>query len=444
MAEEDVLLKSEFVLHKLKRRRFPQQGCAPELRTDPSVWARLMFAIMLIFALVLQPIASGSVASAQDVADGDLMLIKADLVYLGDDSQPGPAMVLVQAGKIKAIGAKIEVPEGTQTVEVAALMPGMVDAVSNVGIVGGDAEVTNEVTPDFETLASVDFEDISFRKAADGGMTTLNIVPGTDNVVAGYAGVLKSAGKDREKRTVRLHSGMVLSMCSDPAARNNSRSRPDSIYVRQPTNRMGVVWILRSRFHAARLWQQQPDRASQYPVSDRLLAGLFKGDDVVMGVSRLAFDIHTLTEIANEFGFKPILIGGDEAYKTIDLLVEKKMSVVFTASSTSERGAEGSELAWGTPAKLADAKIPFCLAGDNLLAQARFGVRFGLTPNQALAAVTSSPAEILGLGDRLGSIKVGYDADLVALSGDPLQFTSSIQWTMVDGKLLSNEEGNNE
>jgi imidazolonepropionase-like amidohydrolase len=126
-------------------------------------------------------------------------------------------------------------------------------------------------------------------------------------------------------------------------------------------------------------------------------------------------------------------VGGDEAHKVVDLLQRQQAQVIFTALSTGMTGAERTELTWNTPVRLAEAGIPCALAGDQLLNQARFARRYGLSSGQALAAITSQPASMLGVGDRVGRIAVGLDADLVAFSGDPLQITSAIEWVMIDG-----------
>lgn len=445
------------------RMAFPGELASREKARTKAVRFSFRLAILLILATILP-----HAAFAQPAEEGGLAgiyLVKAETVHLGNGEVLAPGMVLVQDGKIAAVGASLETPAGVKTISVRCLIPGLIDAASNVGLTGGDAEITNEVTPDFETRTSVDYRDLGFRKMVDAGVTTLNLVPGTDNVIAGFSCVVKSFG-EKEERVIRDRNGMIFSMCSDPASRNSSRSRPDSIYIRQPTNRMGVVWILRSRLQKATEStagvtaatnsdaaenQATGNRAtgsqattsqaavSAYPVADQLLAEMLDGQHQAFGVSRTSYDILSLLTIAEEFKFAPILIGGDESYKVLDVLAQKNVPVIYTALSISDRGAEGTELSWGTPLRLSESKIPFCLAGDNLLTQARFAVRFGLEPSVALASITSAPAAILKISDRVGSIAVGKDADLVALDGEALQFTSSIQWTMVNGKLLSNE-----
>ena len=93
-------------------------------------------------------------------------------------------------------------------------------------------------------------------------------------------------------------------------------------------------------------------------------------------------------------------------------------------------------------AKLNKAGVPFCLSGGDLLNQARFAVRYGLPKADALKAITASPASILKINDQVGAIAAGKDADFVALNGDPLEFTTAIQWVMVNGQIQFEQVGN--
>jgi len=371
------------------------------------------------------------------------ILIHADVVHLGDGTTLQPGMVLVVDGKIHKVAAQIESATETQVLRVPELTPGFVDAASSVGIAGGAGEVTSEVTPDFVIADALDFQDPNLARQIDLGITTIHVTPNTDNVIAGFSGLLKTGGAT--PTWLERESGLFLSMCNDPTGRNSSRSRPDSLYVRQPTNRMGVVWILRSRLHAAQHAAQNAgedgaagaNRQSSAATA-QALSELVQGKTKTFAVSRTAYDIETLYRIANEFSIHPILVGGDEAYKVIGLLKQENASLIFTALSTQSVGAEQTELRWSTPMMLAKANVPFALAGDELLNQARLAHRFGLERGAALAAITSQPAKILGFEKRIGKIAEGLDADLVAFQGDPLQVTSAIEWVMVDGQIFSN------
>lgn len=380
-------------------------------------------------------------------------LIKAKTIYTVDGQVLSPGQVLVQDGKISFVGEQLELALPATEVEVDTLMPGIVNAAARLGLRNG-AEVSREFTPEFDTASMIDWELRDFTEAIDQGVTTVQVLPETESVFAGFACVVKTAG-DPADRIVDREQSMVLAVSSDPTSRNRSRSRPDSIYVRQPTNRMGVVWIIRNALHQAKLKSSQVDgeiaadeqhensintaASKQASILDRVL----RGELSVVSVSRKDYDIRSALELGGRYGFLPTICGGDEVYRMVDEFKSSGAELIyngFTVSSDGRglRGEEGTDLRWNVPGKLRQSEIPFCLAGENLLDQARFAVRFGLPRDEALKAITLEPARILKLDAKVGSIAVGKQADLVALTGDPLQATSTVEWTMIDGEIYGN------
>jgi imidazolonepropionase-like amidohydrolase len=354
------------------------------------------------------------------------LLIKAAKVYTMTGAPLAPGEVHVSGGKIVEVGTKLKVPAGAKVIDLGAgtLLPGLVDAYSQAGIVGRPAEITKEITPEYRVLPAVDWRARAFREALSEGTTTLGLAPGTDGVIAGLACAVKTAGA---RKALAEETGLVITMASDPATGNTSRSRPDSIYVRQPTNRMGVVWLLRSTLDKAGR-QKTPELA----VVREALAGRRR----TFAVSRTDNDLLSLLRLAKEFKFTPTVIGGHEAYKLREELAAAKVPVILGPLTTSPSltGPESTDAIWNQPALLHKAGITFALSGGQLLEQARFAVRHGLPPEAALAAITSTPARLLGLEERVGTLEAGRDADLVALDGDPLELTTSVQWVLVDGK----------
>ena len=377
-------------------------------------------------------IVSAALTSSTLAADDDssAKLYKASKVYTMDGEPLSPGMVLVVDGKIKSVTESVDLGGAeVETIDLgenSVLMPGLVDAYSQTPLSSaGSDEITSEVTLDFQAIHSIDWDKNALRRQLHSGTTTVNASPGTQNVLGGTAAIVKTM--DHGESVLVEDGAMVAAMCNDPAARNFSRSRPDTIYVRQPTNRMGVVWILRNTFNKAK---RSTDENEYTKLKESVAA-----KRPMMIVSRMSYDIVTVGTLADEFGFKPILVGGEEAYKVKEELIERKYPLVLKYDNPgTTRGAEGSELCWNNPGILAEAGLTFAIAGDNLLEKARFARRFGLDADVAMASITSTPAEILGVSDRVGKIAVGYDADLIALSGDPLELTTSIRWVMVNGK----------
>ena len=376
-------------------------------------------------------------AFAQD-DESAATLYKASKVYTMDGEPLSPGNVLVVDGKIKAVGKSVDLRGvKAKTIDLgegSVLMPGLVDAYSQTPLSStGMDEVTSEVTLDFKAIHSIDYDKNALSRQLHAGTTTVNACPGTQNVIGGTAAIVKTM--DHGEPVLVGDGAMVAAMCSDPASRNFSRSRPDTIYVRQPTNRMGVVWVLRNTFNKAK---RSADENRYLKLKETMTA-----KRPLMIVSRMSYDIVTVGTLADEFGFQPIIVGGEEAYKVKDELVERKYPLVLIYDNPgTTRGAEGSELCWNNPGILAKAGVTFAIAGDNLLEKARFARRFGLDADVAMAAITSTPAAILGISDRVGKIAAGYDADLIAFSGEPLELTTSIRWVMVNGKTTETRKEN--
>jgi imidazolonepropionase-like amidohydrolase len=342
-----------------------------------------------------------------------------------------PGMVHVKDGKIIAVGSNITAPAGVKLIDLGSgvLMPGLVDAHTSIGLVGSDSESTVEVSPNFRVLDAIDWSARSFREVRSEGITTVAVLPGTDNVIAGLSSVVKTAG-DKSKRIVKADHSLVVTLCSDPCSGNNSRNRPDSIYNRQPTNRMGVVWMLRHEFAKAR------DANGKGGALGEALAG----KRPVICISRADVDIAAAIRLRQEYSMTLTLAGGQEAYKVRSELSAAKIPILLEPLNTSSgNGPEGTETVLNLAGSLHAAGIPMALTGGKLLDQARFAARFGLPKEAALAAITSSPAKLLGLDRRVGSIAAGHDADLVALSGDPFELTTKVRWTMIDGVIRAEE-----
>jgi imidazolonepropionase-like amidohydrolase len=124
-----------------------------------------------------------------------------------------------------------------------------------------------------------------------------------------------------------------------------------------------------------------------------------------------------------------------------DELAAAKVPVILgpLTSSATRSGPENTEQIWNQPGLLHKAGVPFALSGGALLDQARFAVRYGLPADVALEAITRTPARLLGIENRVGTVEAGRDADLVALSGDPLELITSIRWVLVDGKIYEKD-----
>jgi imidazolonepropionase-like amidohydrolase len=359
-------------------------------------------------------------------------VIRAAKIYTMTGTPLAPGVVRIQDGKITEVGSNLEPHAGAKVVDLGTgvLLPGLVDAHDTLALEGGNAESTLEITPNVRVLDAVDWSHRTFRAARSDGITTIALAPSTENVIAGRSCIVKTAG-DPARRIIRKDHALVITAASDPSNGNQARNRPDSIYNRQPTNRMGVIWMLRSELGRAKAGSA----AQAGPLGEAL-----KGKRPVVCVSRIDADILSALRLREEFPLNLTIAGGQEAYKVRDALAAARVGVLLGKQSTTPgNGPESSETVLNTAGLLNEAGVPFALTGGELLAQARFAVRHGLPRDAALAAITLTPAKLLGIDARIGAIAVGRDADLVALSGDPFDLSAVVRWTMTDGVIYSEE-----
>ncbi|MCP3919940.1 MAG: amidohydrolase family protein [bacterium] len=372
--------------------------------------------------------------------------VHAKRVYTGSGDVVENAIVRVTDGKVAAILPGRSAPQNSLSVE--AVTAGMIDASVRINAGVWSVEQSTEVQPQRSVADSIDVFDYRWLRAARSGVTTVYIAPLDRNVVGGTGVAMKTAGADSVDGR-RLESKPIVrgAIGTDPSGGNSAAfGRPTSFFNRRPTTRMGVEWEWRKAFYDAVAAQRLPERDFE---------GADVMRDILAGKVRLCIqawatqDIRTAVFLKEEMmreGFGEIDLVIDaaaEAWKEPQLLVRTKTSVILPPHPGSGRARDGAFMSINTAKVLVDAGVPVALsshgardAGERLAAQAGLAMRGGLTLEQALAAVTTTPARILGIEGRVGTVEVGKDADLVLWSGTPFEATARVSGVLVDGVLV--------
>lgn len=355
--------------------------------------------------------------------------------------------VLVQGGRIAAVGRGIGTPANVRTVDCRGmhLTPGMIDCHSHTGVNGSVNEATEACTAEVRIADVVDPDDVNWYRQLAGGVTCVNQLHGSANPIGGQNSVVK------------LKWGSPLS--SWPArnakpgikfALGENVVRPRGRY---PQTRMGVESYLRDRFQAAREYRASQvaltsklNRAQLAPVREDLeletLAEILEGKRIIHCHSYRQDEILMLLRLADEFGFRiGTLQHVLEGYKVADAIARHGAG----ASCFSDWWAYKMEVMDAIPwagAIMHNENVVVSFNSDSnelarrLNVEAAKAVKYGgLDPATALRFVTIHPARQIGMGERTGSIEVGKDADIALWSGDPLSPMSVCQQTWIDGAL---------
>jgi imidazolonepropionase-like amidohydrolase len=402
---------------------------------------------ILLHCLSLGCIALGAIAAAQDT-----IVINAASVHVGDGEVFRPGAVVLQGGKILAVGQSVTVPEGAKVIDATdgSLTPGLIDAACQLGTYSnvGFGEGESEVIPHLEVLDAVDLHSDDFEELVREGVTAVYVTPEAASVIGGQGVVVKTGGAVGERvlpsfPSVKANLGPETYRRAD---RNRTPFGNPNIFTRRPTTRMGSVWVFRKAFYDALNYREYGE-AEMDENALKVLVSVLEGDVRLRMQARQAHDIYTARRLTDEFGLSFVLEYGLEAYRCLDLLAEQQIPVIFGPVDRNYRGLTGRAGDSGEPcleaaARLRERGITFALtAADGtgeagLARQAGMAIRFGLDPGEALKAVTSVPAELLGLGQQVGSLEAGMDADLVLWSGDPLVDDSAIGMVIIGGEIV--------
>ena len=410
--------------------------------------------------LLTAALAVTSSLGAQNVA------LVAEHVYTMDSGpQGGPGMVLIRDGKIEDVrqGANLQPPQGFQVIRGAYITPGLIDADTTTGVSGAynipadqdQDESTDPNTADVNVRDSLNPADLLYQYVNTYGVTTLQVAPGPTNPIAGRAGIFKTAGPQSPFRTVdqlivRLNSAVVFNLGETPKETYGKAHKA-------PVTRMKTAEMIRDALTQAKAYQAKWDQwkkdgsdLSKQPAIEPKTAALA---DVVSGKTPAIFnayradDIDTAIRLGTEFHLKYMLASVAEGYLIREKIKQAGVPCLVGAVMQPFESLETSNATYENAALLQQAGIPIAIMTGYeayvpksrvLLFEAAVAAANGLGMESALRAITISPAKILGIDDRVGSLSKGKDADAVVFDGDPFEYTSHVQQVLVQGAVTYN------
>jgi imidazolonepropionase-like amidohydrolase len=362
--------------------------------------------------------------------------------------------VLIEDGKITAVGADLAVPDGAQVIDAAGqwVLPGFIEVHGHVGVheeaqgwAGSDTnEMTEPVTAQVRALDAINPADLGFRDAITGGVLAVNVNPGSGNPIGGQTVALRCWGRTVDEMLLREPSGLKSALGENPKRVYGEQGK-------MPSTRLGTAAVIRGAFVAAANYLAKLDAEAAKPEADRkpvdrdlkleALGRVLRREIPWRQHCHRADDIATALRIAEEFGYDLVIDHGTEAHLVADLLAARNIPVIIGPLFTSRSKVELLNRSLANPGRLARAGVTIAITTDHpvvpihfLVHQATLAVKEGLDRDTALAALTINPARIAGVDGRLGSIEPGKDADLVLWSGDPLDVFSRAQRALIGGR----------
>lgn len=361
--------------------------------------------------------------------------------------------VLIEAGKIKAVGANLPLPYDTEIIDAnhKLVMPGFIDAHTHIGIYeegigfeGADGnEMTNPATPHLRAIDGINPMDRAFKGAVAGGITCLTVAPGSANVIGGTAVAIKTWGKLIDSMVVRDPVGLKIAFGENP-------KRVYSSQKKSPSTRMAVASILRENLVAARSYMEKMERAKEDEdkVPDRdlkleVLVKVLKKEMPLRAHAHRADDITTAIRIAEEFDVDICIEHCTEGHLIAEFLGEKKISAMVGPTLGTRPKIELVNTSFTTAGILSRAGVKVALISDHpvfpveqLLLQGALVHKAGMPEEETLKSITINPAEIMGIQKRVGSIEVGKDADIVIFNGHPFHWQTQVEKTLIDGEIV--------
>lgn len=386
------------------------------------------------------------------------------------------AVVIAGAdGKIEWVGPAVvaNIPDGVDVLEAAVVTPGLVDARSVVGLSGAlnsnigpvrdqdQLERSSPLQPDLRAIDAYDANETLVEWVRSYGVTTLHTGHGPGALVSGQTMIAKTRGRNVEQAT--LMPVRMLAATLGNAVSSNFQS--------PGTSAKGIA-MLRNALHGAQAYLDQVRKAEEAggagngesngdgngeedvdakpspqppprDLSKEALGQVLDGELSLLVTANTVAEMASALRLQQEFGFDLVLDSAAESYLLLDEIREAGVPVLLHPPMSRVRNGS-----YETAAQLADAGIPFAIQTGFegyvpktrvLLWEAAIAAANGLGMERALEAVTLSPARILGIDDRVGSIEVGKDADLALFDGDPFEYTSHICGVIIESEVMSAE-----
>lgn len=417
--------------------------------------------VILILCMAQSDTRAGGAPAKYAIRAGKIVTMKSVDDGSGRIEVINHGVILVSEGKIEAIGraGDIDVPEGYRAIDASDrwVMPGIVEAHTHIGVEGGFNDMVVPLNPELQIADCVDPEDIALEKAVAGGVTTVHTMPGSGTNLAGFTVIIKTSGSSPEQMIVRELGAMKISQAYNPERRGGDLG----------LTRMGMSWMLRHILDQAKDYTEswrayEQGKASEKPAYRPELEKMrkaFAGEIPtivhtaeawgLMQTLRMFHDEYDFGVIATHTSFCGYLVGREAGKRgKTHVNIGPRLVEFFRFGAPNDgrfhgMGAEYHGLGVKNLSINTDAVGWGGLSQEDLAFQAAMSARLGLDDRLAMRAITIEPARALGIDDRVGSLEVGKDADLVIKKGSLLDVATPVDLVLIEGSVAYQRGGVN-
>jgi imidazolonepropionase-like amidohydrolase len=379
-------------------------------------------------------------------------------VHTGTGTTMENATIVIENGKITAVGKNVSKPAGAQEIDAAGkhVYPGLVLPTSTLGLTeisavraSNDSREIGDMNPNIRSIVAYNSDSKVINTLRSSGILAANVIPQGD-FLAGTSSTVQLDAWNWEDAAVQMDGGMHLFMPSLMPRPNFGRfggmGGPNAGGAPADPVKEGIEKLerLKSFFREAKAYKKgttQDETNLKYEAVQNLLA------------KKQKFYVHANTskqmlvalDFVKEFGFDMVIVGGSESYQIADLLKKNNVSVILQQPHSLPTAEDDDvDQPYKTAAALQKAGVLFAISDDdsqtrgrNLAFNAGTAAAYGLSKEEALAAITSSAAKIMGVSDKIGSIEVGKDANIVISSGDILDMrTQNVTDAFIQGRKI--------
>ena len=378
------------------------------------------------------------------------MIIKNALIHDAVNREPYYGDIVIKDGKLVSVGGSaagdVEVLDATGL----HAYPGFVDAHSHIGLdaYGGPTGMTHDfnemndiVSPQLRGIDSYNAHDAAIPMALAGGVTTVAAGPGSANVFGGTFLAVKLYGNTVDEAVIDPSIAMKCAFGENP--KRCYKDKCDSA-------RMTTAAIFRQTLFEARDYMLRKEAAGdditkqpKFDMKSEALIPVLKREIPLKAHAHRADDIMTALRIAKEFDLRITIEHCTEGHLIVDELKKADVPVAVGPTLSNASKLELLNRSWTTPGILADAGLQVSIITDAPVIPEQYlplcaglAVKAGMDPFKALQAITINPARHIGIGDRVGSLEAGKDADVVLTDGDPMVSDTVVKYVIADGKVL--------